>query len=157
MRRSYEKLFTETDCVAIYAVVPKSNPSARVACVATGGVKEFSRPAIWPTKNGPVDAEWFVLRYGDWIKHSQDAIEAGESFAKMLDLEKDETHLRHIGAMLHMLEAGQIEKAMIFYNRFARISRRPLMEVVAIAPLVIKFNGAVLHFAEGLWKVLKWG
>jgi hypothetical protein len=149
-------MFTHTDCMTIYAKIPAfAKPVARLA-EFIGGVRQFERKALWPTKDGLVDTSFWSFHYEDWIRKTPDVAESGRRFHVMLDAEfarhgKEKTErsdedclLRHAGALSETL-FHQPEKAVVLFNLWARFAGYGGCALVAKDPIIIDSGDAVMQ------------
>lgn len=151
-------IFTRTDAVEVLTRVPTEHKGARVAAEYVGMTFEFTRPdgVMFGGKVMPVDVyseqiqDWapkapFLIEKGKWL-HDQMSKEAQRLGMKEQPHEDDENHNRYVGASLEMMYGGQFQKAVAFYNRWALISRHPLIQLTSILPPTVKFDVGLLKF-----------
>jgi Protein of unknown function (DUF2824) len=165
-KMAYQWMFMHTDCMILQTRVPAFNKAADLFCKIVGATKEFERKSVWPTKTGDVDMSFWSLRYEDWVRKAN-VQEAGHAFHQKLESERirhgvdeplhadDECHDRYVGACVEMIYAGQPEKAIVLYNRWARFSGYGQISLVAKSPLVIDIGDALLQVGDKDFKVIK--
>lgn len=164
---AYKWMFDHTDCMVLQTRVPAFNKAADLFCKIVGATKEFERKAVWPTKNGDVDMSFWSLRYEDWVRKADGMQEAGHAFHQKLESERirhgvdeplhadEDCHDRYVGACVKMIYAGQPEKAIVLYNRFARFSGYGQISLIAKSPLVVDIGDALLQVGDRDFKVIK--
>lgn len=163
---AYHWMFTHTDCVTLLTRVPAFNRAAEWFCAKVGATREFERKAVWPTKNGPVDMSYWSLRYDDWVRKADGLVESGHMFHVKSEQEyarlgevfpghpEDQYHDRMAGACTEMIYGGQLDKAIILYNRYAQFAGYPPIRLIARDPLVIDTGDAVLQVLEHDFKLI---
>lgn len=148
VREMQEFMFTRTDCMEMLCGISAANRPALAFTRHMGGREEFRRPKAW---QGVHDVRCFALRYADWVRTAPGLAQYGQAFREGGGEHPQD---RPAGAFLATLMAGQVAKAVTLYNRWARIARYTLAEVVSLDPVVIDFQSARLAIdADGL-KVL---
>jgi hypothetical protein len=164
---AYRWIFTHTDCMALVTRVPAFNRAADMFCRIVGATKEYERKAIWPTATGPVDLAFWALRYDDWVRKTSALSATGHAFHQRLEAERirhhvdeplhidEECHDRYVGACVETVYAGQPEKAIVLYNRWAMISGYMEISLIARSPLVIDIGDALLQVGDHEFKVIK--
>lgn len=166
---AYRWMFTHTDCMTIQTRIPAFNRAAALAAHAVGFVPLFERKGVWPTRDQKlVDLRFYELSYARWLAGAKDAmIAAGQRFHARLDAEMarhgvldkqhpdDAAHDHYVGACVEMVYAGQPEKAVVLYNRWARFAGYGQIALVARSPMVIDIGNAVLMIEDFSFKVVK--
>lgn len=127
-------MFMHTDCMVLQTKVPVFNKPARLMMKVLGWSFEFERKAIWPHEADMVDVRFMALRYDDWFRMTDDLVETGREFHRHLEDEfcrheidhkphpDDPVHDKAVGACAEMIFGGQIPKAVVLYNRWARFA-----------------------------------
>src|SRR6201996_6180162 len=82
-------VFTHTDAMIIQTRVPEFNKGAENMARHVGGVKDFERPAAWPTDNGSCAVSYWSLSYENWLKRTSSLMVLGREFHQKLDAEFD--------------------------------------------------------------------
>lgn len=162
---AYRWMFTHTDCLYLLTQIPHHNRAALWLAPRVGWTKEFERRNAWLKFDGEtVDASYFTLRYDDWVRKTPDLMRVGREFHAHLESEfkrhghdekphpDEDCHDLHVGACVEMMRGGQIEKAIAFYNRWARFAGYGLIALPA--PDLIDIGSAVLQFKSGVFKVI---
>lgn len=164
---AYRWMFTQTDCVALWTRVPAINPAAERFCQIVGATKEFSRQAVWPTADGAVDMSFWSLRYDDWVRKTPSLMASGRRFHERLIQERarhghqeplhvdEDCHDLHVGACAEMVYGGQLDKAVILYNRWAKFSGYGQIQLIARNPPMIDIGDALLQITGDTFKVIK--
>jgi hypothetical protein len=155
MRAAQEWMFTRTDCQAIVSKVPEANKAAKGFAI-TGGLRPIFRRA--KSDLGP--CEYVELALMDWAMRTK-ALEAhGERFHAFLEAAKategsqlpthphDPAHERAVGAAMLMIERGQPQKGVAFYNRWARLAGYAEIELLSEAPVVVDAVDAVVGIGD---------
>lgn len=157
-------MFTRTEAVELFARAPKGNLGARTLARTVGGQLEFRLDNGWVIDNKPVYADVFSLTIQNWIKTAPNLVEKGEWFQGRLNEEfkkhgrvvgkGNSVQNRHVGAAVEMIMAGQPEKGVIFFGRWATISGYPPIKIVTNNPLVIDTNSALIMVRDNdFWMV----
>lgn len=165
---SYRWMFTHTPCMMLVTRVPKINPAAEAFCRTVGASLWFERKAAWPTKDGPVDVKYYSLSLLEWArKHPAPLIESGQAFHARLEEEyarmgfaheqhaDEDSHDLAAGLCAEMIYGGEPEKAVIIYNRWARLAGYRQIDLRARNPLVIDIGEALLHVTGQTFKVIQ--
>jgi hypothetical protein len=140
-------MFTHTDCLTLWARVPENEPNVEACAANVGMSREFFRPAVWPTANGPVGMSFWELKYEDWVKQTPSLVKVGTDFLTKLGFElREEVINRRAGAAVEMIYGGEPEKASVLYSRWARFAGLPGLAFVARKPLVMQYENIVLQF-----------
>jgi hypothetical protein len=164
--QAYRWMFTHTDCMELLTRVPAINPAAEGFCKLVGATKEFERKAIWKTESGFADMSFWSLRYDDWVRKTTALKKAGQKFHKRLTEEyarfgrseplhdDEDCHDLHVGSCVEMIYGGQLDKAVVLYNRWARFSGYAQIGLVAHDPPVIDIGEALLQITGETFKVV---
>ena len=152
VRRSleaYRWMFTHTDCMILQTKVPAFNLGAEKFCRMVGATKEFERKGVWLTEKGAADMSFWSLRYEDWLRKTPALMGSGKAFHEKLEQEfarhgtEDENHPDedchdlHVGVCVETIFAGQPEKAIVLYNRWASFAGYGLISLIAKSPMLI--------------------
>lgn len=144
MLSAMEWMFTRTDCQRIVSRVPETNRAAKGLAIKGGLQTVFTRDdeAIGRT-------EYVELTLTRWAMRTTELEQHGERFhepiAAALELVRpdlpdhpdDPSHERAVGAALLMIERGQIEKGVVFYNQWAVLAGYPPIRLLDSAPATI--------------------
>jgi hypothetical protein len=160
-------MFTHTDCMVLLTKAPAFNRAVITFAPLLGWKFEFERKEIWPTESGPVDMSYFSFPYDKWVRTAPDLVATGRAFHARLDEEfarhralhetqpDEECHDRYVGACAEMIYGGQPEKAVVLYNRFARLAGYAPISMVSRAPLLINIGSALLMFDGDNFKAIQ--
>lgn len=153
-------MFTRTNCVEGVTRVPQGHQAARAAALAVGMRKDFTRPACsFLEKIVPFDI--YSITIQDWARRAGGLADRGQwlhdFFARQAERlgisvplhDDDPNHNRYVGAALDMALAGQHQKAVAFYNRWALVSRHATCALVQRDPPLLKFDIGYLRIREG--------
>jgi hypothetical protein len=164
---AYRWMFTHTDCMILQTRVPAFNVAADLFCRLVEATKQFTRQAVWPTDKGLVDLAFWQFPYADWIRRTPSINMSGRRFHEKLESERirhnlehplhadEECHDRYVGACVEMVYAGQPDKAVVLYNRWASFAGYGKISLIARSPLVVDIGDAVLQILDQDFKVLK--
>jgi hypothetical protein len=165
---AYRWMFTHTNCMMLQTRVPAFNKAAEAFCRLVGAWMWFERKEVWPTSEGNVDLKFYAMSIHDWMrKHPDPLVESGRKFHERLEMEyerhgfahdphaDDRFHDAAVGACAEMIYGGEPEKAIIIYNRWARVAGYRQLNLISGKPLVIDIGEALLHVADGTFKVIK--
>lgn len=154
-------MFINTDCVEILTRVPEGHVAARAATLRAGGRYEFTREKGCLFQDRCVDVAIYALRVQDWLTFAEGLTERGDWFHKRLCEEArrlgiteqahppDENHNRYVGAAVEMLLAGQIDKGIFLYNRWALVSRHATVSLAARDPVTVRIDVGYLTLHDG--------
>ena len=135
--------------------VRKSEPrihASRAATVSAGMMYEFTRPQECRFRDHLVDVHIYSYRIQDWAKDAPGLVEIGREFHDMLHAaadrlgvtdqphEDDENHNRYVGVTIEMIKHGLPVKGLSFYNRWAAVSRHPLVRLLTAKKVVVEID-----------------
>lgn len=162
VRAGMHWMFTHTDAVEITTRVPRSHRAAKVLTGAAGMTFEFERADGVRFRGEDVPVDVYSIRIQDWAKVAADVLmERGQWLhwrmaqeAKRLGIiatahEDDDNHNIYAGVTYEMAAAGQIRKAVIWYNRWAFAARHPLIALVSELPPVIRMDIGLMTIRNG--------
>lgn len=159
-------MFTKTDAYELMTKCPDGNLASKAGARAVGCTKMFRTGKIWSVNWELVPVDVYSIILQDWICRAHELAEVGRDFHTRLESkyvkigkkesihEKDETHNIYVGATVEMLLAGQVNKAVISYNRWARMTSYAPISVVSYDPLVIDIFEAKLRITDGDFEIL---
>lgn len=159
-------MFTQTDCEEIITKVPDGNKGALGLVRAIHGDRRFHRDNAWHGPDGITGVAFYALTIDQWAGKCTEVESSGEWFHDKLEAAKlakggtteihdhDEAHDRYVGATVEMILAGQIEKALGFYNRWARFAGYAEVAVIAANPWVFDIQDALIAVRENDFEVL---
>jgi hypothetical protein len=164
---AYRWMFLSTDAMVLQTRMPAFNRAAIVFAPLVGWRFEFERKAVWALDEGAADMSYFSMRYEDWARKDENLVAAGRVFHARLDAEferhkaphdqhpDDEAHDRYVGACMAMVLAGQPEKAVVLYNRWARFAGYEPITMISRSPLLIDIKIALLMVENDNFKVIQ--
>lgn len=167
VRQCLHYMFIKTDAMVLQTRVPVFNKGADALAQAIGGELQFERKNAWKNQTGDYDVKYYSLIYENWVKNNERLIKSGHWFHKRLESEKqrlgvteplhedDECHNWHVGAAVEMMLAGQVNKSVILYNRWAKFSGYATVNVISYDPLIINQKDAWVHIKEEDFEVIK--
>lgn len=138
-REALHWMFTRTDCVGVVTQVPQENRAALGMVRAVHMTHEFDQGTV----------AFYSLRYWPWLWSDMSVADRGKWFHDRLAIESHPAHDRVAGAAIDQIFAGQIEKALGFYNHWARIAGRRQIgaeDVKSVNPLVLDIGDAIVAF-----------
>lgn len=144
-------MFVRTDCHTILTQVPDNNLAAQ-ALARKGPWREFFRREDTP--RGPTSfmgvtidewAQWNpeLETDGHWFHDSLEAAKK-EKGSSLPDHPHDPAHERAVGASVRMIRAGNIDKGIGLYNRWANFAGYAPISLLSETPLVIDVMDAVV-------------
>lgn len=166
VRAALRWMFTKTDCVELQTRVPDGNKGALGLVRAIHGRQQFRREKAWQSPDGMIGVAFYSLTLNDWAGTSEDVSESGHDFHEKLEDAKiamggttdvhddDEAHDRYVGATVEMMLSGQVEKALWFYNRWARFSGYAQVRQIGTAPVLIDIQDAIVALGSNGFEVL---
>jgi len=154
-------LYINTDCMELLTKIPANNKGALGLVRSINGKFEFSREKVYPLADGTAcDIDYYALRYADWLYtgYAMAALTSrGKWFHTKVEEQKlamrreaepahadDPAHDVNVGATVEMILAGQVDKAILLYNRWARFAGYAEVRLISRLPLVVDIADAVL-------------
>lgn len=162
-REAVDWLFSHTDAMELYSKAPGYNTAANTLARALGARVAFRREGAWLMGDGSADAvNYWALPHASWALSSPSAKALGHNFhleleAKLPDAEPhpdDPAHDSYVGATIMTLRAGQVAKAVVLYNRWARFAGYEPIALISLNPLVIDIKTAKLLLTADGFEVL---
>lgn len=167
IRAAQHWLFTNTDAYEVLTRIPETHKAALGLTIKAGMTYEFTRFDGVKINDQIMPVDIYSLKLWDWVKKAPRLVERGAQFHDWLTEqaakagfvnphEDDENHNRYVGAVLEMLMHGQPLKGVLFYNRWAVISRHAPITLIAVDPPEIKMDIGNLKLANGELEFLPW-
>lgn len=155
-RRAIDFMFLKTNCFGLVTRVPQNNPAADWFTRAMGFRLRFERDAAWVKDGVAFPVRFYELDLDDWIAQGH-CVQAGRDFHEKLQAllpdrhahAEDHIHDCYVGAAAEMIRNGQVEKAALFYNRWATWAGYSEISVVSTDPLKIDIKDCVLSVRNG--------
>ena len=157
-------MFMTTPAITLLIRIPDNNPAGRFFYAGMGAKQEFRREAIWPTHDGHIGQSYWTIRYDDWILSNEEMLACGAMFIDQLSdfsgqlghagEEFDPCAQRYLGAFMLMGCAGQVDKAVILFNRFAGFANLGRFILISREPSVVDTGATLLQFVDNDFKVL---
>lgn len=157
-------MFCRTDAVELFTRVPYGNKGAKGLVRAIHGKREFTNQQGWTLGTRIVPADIYTLRLQDWTLWSDTLESEGQWFHDELERklsergqdnhEDDPVHDRFVGLACSMIKGGQIEKAMIFYNRWAVMAGYAPCRVLSVNPVILDIHTAKLLVQNDNFQIL---
>jgi len=154
-------MFLRTPAMEILTKVPVHNVGAKWLAQRVGCKVDFERTNTWRTVTGTVDMAYMAIRWHDWVRKAPGLTERGHAFHEWLTQEKilagvglvphddDSGHDRMVGATVEMFLHGQVDKALVLYNRWARFAGYVPIRVIEMGPLVIDIGDGLVVIDSG--------
>lgn len=149
-------LFTHTDACEVVSKCPEGNLAAKGLARAVHLVYQFTNPQGWIADDKPIPADVYGLTIQRWMRSAPGLVERGQQFHRRLESEfarhgvaerphpNDVNHDRYVGMACEMIFAGQPQKAVMFYNRFATMAGYAPIEMVSLEPMAFDIGNAVV-------------
>lgn len=160
-------MFVRTDALRLVTRVPVYNEPARALALKAGFRDIFERANAFTRPTGETCAvRYMALDFDDWRGADETLAQDGEWFHSRLEEAKrqsgsalevhdhDEAHERAVGAAVQMLRAGNPDKAVALYNRWAVFAGYAPIQLLSRNPLVIDVVDAVVEVSNGEMEVL---
>jgi hypothetical protein len=159
-------MFTHTDCMEILIRVPAINQAADEFCKLIGATKEFERKEIWQAEEGAVDMAFWSLQYYGWVRNTFTLKKSGqklhqklvEEYARLGHAElartDEDCHELYSGVCFETILGGQLDKAVILYNRWARFAGYAQISLVSHDPPLIDIAESLLQITGDTFKVI---
>lgn len=160
-------MFTQTDCVEGRTTVPAGNPGAAVLARRGGFEARFELGRMPWTATTTTRAAFLSLTLERWALTSPLTLAAGRWFHEALDTVKraadsdkavhpdEPVHDQIAGAAVLMIQGGQVDKAIAFFNCWAGAARYGLISQVSKRPCVLDIGDAVIEARGNAMAVLK--
>lgn len=164
---AYRYMFTHSDCMTLLTRVPVFNKGADLFCRLVGARLEFERAKAWPTKDGLVDLRFYAMRVFDWLWQTPSLAVSGKRFHDRLNEERDRLGKPHpedhpddrchdiaVGMCAEMMFGGQLEKAVILYNSWARFAGFGTISLVSREPAIVDIGTELIQVQDNTFKVI---
>lgn len=158
-------MFTQTDCIEITSRGPVKHRGACRLAENVGLKKEFVRGHDYIWRGEVQDINVYSYRIQDWVMLTDSFDEKGREFHDFLHAEADRlnihtgqhpddpNHNRYVGISLAMAEAGQVYKAVNWFNRWAFLARHPLIKLVREHPVTVEIDLGLLILENGTRRI----
>lgn len=153
-------LFLNSPAMELQTQIPAVNQAAHGLVKAISGRLEFEREGVWQLPDGSsCRMDYYTLRWSDWLYSAwaMGGLAArGEWFHERLDAAKraflcppdghppDAAHDVNVGATIEMIFAGQCDKGLTLYNRWARLAGFAEVRAISAQPLIIDIQDALV-------------
>lgn len=157
-----EYVFIYTTCHEVDTKVPLFNDGAAQLANVLGFRLLFKRPDAWLRNMVNHTVLYYQLGIDDWITQGH-CIVSGVEFHRKLERElpdhdkhpADRIHDCYVGAAVELIKAGNVDKAILFYNRWAILAGYQQIRKVSDDPLVIDAKEFLITVSEGDFSVRK--
>lgn len=160
-------LFTATDCMKVVTKVPACNRPAAALARASGFVPVFDRADAWDGPDGVRCAvSYQAITFDQWKCRDGELEVEGHRFHEKLESMKaaagsalathpdDAAHDRAVGAAALMIRAGNVAKAVVLYNEWARFAGYAPISLLSLTPPIIDILDAVVTAHDGEMEIL---
>lgn len=159
-------MFSATDATELRTTVPTTNQAAGLFARRAGFELLFTSRVPW-TGGTKLEAECRALSLDRWALRAQRTREAGEWFHAALTAAKaaagsaleshdvDAVHDAMVGAVVLLLQAGNVEKAVRFYNVYAQVAHYAPIELLRARPVILDVVDAIVEVGASCMEVLR--
>lgn len=164
VRGCLHHVFTRTLAVEIWTRCPQGNRGALALVHRINATFEMRVERGYVVDNREIPADIYAIRVQDWMRVSPDLEARGAWFHDRLEEEyerlgvtvpvhaEEAVHNRYVGAAVEMIMGGQVQKAAIFYNRFAQMAGYAPLRIISVDPVTIDIQDVVLIIrADNFW------
>ena len=160
VREMVSWLFLQSPAMELQTQVPACNQGAHALVKAISGRLEFERDGVWQQADGTLcRMDYYTLRYADWLYSAwamgplaakgewfhQKLEQAFTAFLRPPEVHgHDPAHDVNLGATIEMIFAGEVEKGLTLYNRWARFAGYAEARIISSKPLIIDQQNALL-------------
>lgn len=142
-------MMTHSDCLEVHAWASMTNRLARNVLTDLCFAEEFSTT----TADGMVPIDHFALRYENWVLLEPRVRADGETFHVELHrqgLTIDADHPRKVftGVAVQCIVAGQVDKGIALYNRFAAQMDLAPWGITGISPVRVDIGGQIVEITS---------
>lgn len=162
MRDGFAYLFTATDAIEVTTLVPDGNAPADRWAQLAGFRETFRREAFFPLMGQAVGGSFRSLGYVDWALAHAPNRTLGHAFHDQLHAAspslalhpEDPAHDAMVGATILGCQAGNVNKSIALFNRWAAQAGYMQSAVLSVVPPVIDTGDAILGLDRGEVKIL---
>jgi hypothetical protein len=149
-------MFVQTDATEILTKCPDDNRGAIMAAKIVGFRERFRRENAWAPGVG---ISYWAFTLDDWMARDPQVLAEGRAFHDWLEQAKidagssseihddDEAHDRAAGAAKMLISAGQTQRGVALYNRWAIFAGYATIE--AIGPGLVDIRDAIIQVKDG--------
>jgi hypothetical protein len=146
-------MFLASPALELLTRVVTGNVAATALTQKMRFAPEFIREGVWEAHDGPHDVTFYALRYPEWVKHQDWLRVTGEWFHGLLGEDQthghDPAHDLYVGAAVEMMLGRQPDKAVAYYNRWARFAGYQPISIVGREPLVVDIGSHFVMLDKG--------
>ncbi len=161
MHFALHALFTTTDAMELWTVLPDRNVGARALAKAAGFSSVFRREGFFPLMDERVGADFARTTWLKWALASAACKDTGERFHDALeastgrvDHAPDAAHDAVAGAAISCGCAGMVEKGVAAYNLWAVVAGYKPVSLLSSQPALVAWDDVVLTFSGGEYDIL---
>lgn len=154
-REATHLTFIQTDCTEVVSMVPGNMPHVLWFAKAMGMQVAFNRQNLWPAVGRLWNVSFMSMSIDDWILEGHCSAKGRWFHEKLADANhpEDPVHDFYVGAAVEMVQAGNVQKAVSVYNRWAAFALYEQIKVLSEQPLRIDIRSHVLRVEEGNFHV----
>jgi hypothetical protein len=149
-------MFLGSPCMEILTRVPEDNPAADVLTRKMHFRKWFTRQDSWRKGGKSYAQNYYRLGLDEWISdgfaHADGCFfhqRLHQIVANVEHHEDDYMHDCYVGAIFNMLLAGQPQKGVEVYNRWARFAGYQPIRLLSQAPIRVDIQACILRLENG--------
>lgn len=165
MREGFASMFMGTDALEIVTMVPDGNEAGSRWADVAGFREVFRREHFFDLNGEIVGGSFRSLHYNDWVLKDDRNERLGEAFHQQMEEArcdvgapahpKDPVHDRWAGATLQAAIEGNLQKAIVLYNRWALQAGYQISQIVSFNPPCVDIGDAIVQLNCGRLDVLK--
>lgn len=160
-------VFVQTSCLEIVTRVPGNLKGADFMARRAGFREVWTLPEAWEGPDGRVSLRMFSLTLDEWMQRDPSLIAEGEKFHALLDEASaaagqpptvhprdNGEHERAVGMACLMAKAGNHDKAVWSYGRWAHLACFRPLQALTLNPPVYHAGNAIVQFVGGSMEIL---
>lgn len=159
-------MFSRSDAFEIVTRIPKHHVGARALAMATGMRLEMRIPdaTVWREKRQAIDIYGFRIQ--DWFSNAgQEFEDGGREFHAFMHKEAERLgitepphedlplHNKYLGIAVEMITHEQVHKAINCFNRSCVLMRRPVVQLLNLDPIAVRFDIGILKYEGGRFSI----
>lgn len=159
-RKALEYVFLHTHCHEVATKVPGHNLAAAHFTNLMGFRMLFERRDAWMSNGIALPIRYYQLGIDDWIVQGpciKEGVKFHEALKQLLPSHdqhaEDRIHDCYVGATFELIRAGYVDKAILFYNRWAMLAGYQPIEKISDDPLELDLKEFVITVREGDFSV----
>lgn len=161
-REGFEYMFTATDCVEVVTTCPDGNDAGARWAEVAGFTETDRRDDFFPMMGKLVGASYRSLLYRDWVLKHPPNRQRGRDFHTQLHAAnpalalhaEDPVHDAWVGATIKGCQAGNVEKSVRLFNRWAVQHGYFPSAILSEKPPLIDTGDAILGLSDAGVEIL---